>query len=541
MIEPGSPRVALITAGAYVGAELAAEFGRLPPAFLPVGNRRLYEHQIRELADGFDRIILSVPWDFHLDSYDFRRLETANVEIVNVPGGLNLCASILHVIAEAALEDCPLAILHGDTLVYDIDTTVPDAVSVSDASDSYEWAGAELSDGRITRVFDVPQGSDYTGPIISGFFHFADLNLLILSLAASQGRFDRALDRYARRRPLQPLSSSRWLDFGHLHTYYISRGMVTTERAFNALHVADRSVVKRSSKTDRMEAESGWYENVPPALRIFLPQYLGARGDGTAKEYGLEFLYMSSLADLFVFGLLTESTWLRVFASTRDFLTMAARHPASDDIADEVMSMYLPKTLARLEDFGRENGIDIRQGWTINGVRTPGLIAIAEESAGWISAPEPEHLTVIHGDPCFSNVLYDFRSQSIRVIDPRGQGADGKPTIYGDRRYDLAKQHHSAIGLYDYIVAGHVQVEQPGSDRLTIAFPRTVGVTAVQSAFERVILPPDHADRRSVEAISLHLFLSMLPLHNDSAARQTALMANALRLYATLKAKEAGA
>ena len=35
----------LISSAAYVEPELEAEFGRLPPAFLPLGNRRLFVHQ----------------------------------------------------------------------------------------------------------------------------------------------------------------------------------------------------------------------------------------------------------------------------------------------------------------------------------------------------------------------------------------------------------------------------------------------------------------------------------------------------------------
>jgi hypothetical protein len=35
--------------------------------------------------------------------------------------------------------------------------------------------------------------------------------------------------------------------------------------------------------------------------------------------------------------------------------------------------------------------------------------------------------------------------------------------------------------------------------------------------------------------MQVHLFLSMLPLHADDPARQDALLANALRLYATLE------
>ncbi|NIJ07986.1 hypothetical protein FHS31_001596 [Sphingomonas vulcanisoli] len=525
----------LITAGAYVGAELAAEFGRLPPSFLPVGNRRLFVHQHDQLKGGFDRILMSLPADFEPGAHDRALLEALGIELIFVARGLDLSSSILAAIAEAGLEGGPLAILHGDTLIFEIDYGVPDSVSAANTSESYQWAGGEVREGRLVRVIDVLPGETHDGPVLSGYFHFADLNHLILSLAASRGNFVTALDRYVAKRPMVPLSSNRWLDFGHIHTYYISRGSMTTERAFNALRVERRSVLKQSSRADRIEAESHWYEALPAALRIYLPQYLGRMRDGGQEGYGLEFLYLASLADLFVFGTLNEPTWARILSSCADFLHAAGGYAAPEGAVADPLAMYLPKTLKRLEEFGAANGLDLDRPWRINGVETLGLRQIAQESAERIAPPTAQHLTVIHGDPCFSNILYDFRSHSVRLIDPRGQDAEGRPTIWGDNRYDLAKLHHSVIGLYDMILAGYCAVEDEGEHAIRFTVPDTAGIAAAQAAFERVLLAPFAADRQSIEAISLHLFLSMLPLHSDSPERQRALLANALRLYVAQK------
>ncbi len=43
----------LINSAAYVNDDLRAEFGLLPPCFLPLGNRRLYHHQIESLRKAF--------------------------------------------------------------------------------------------------------------------------------------------------------------------------------------------------------------------------------------------------------------------------------------------------------------------------------------------------------------------------------------------------------------------------------------------------------------------------------------------------------
>ena len=375
-------------------------------------------------------------------------------------------------------------------------------------------------------------------PVLSGYFEFADLRLLVLSLAAARGDFVDAVSRYVAKRPMHALSSTRWLDFGHLHTYYQSRGKITTERAFNSLAVGKRVVAKRSMRPDRIRAEAGWYEQVPPDLRIYLPNYIGREEDEGGHGYMLEFLFLPSLADLFVFGRLPEMVWLRILQSCSDFFAAAARHRAPRDSCADVMDLYLRKTVERLTEFASRSGIDLDRGWRVNGIETPGLREIAQRSSVWISPPEPRHLSIVHGDPCFSTILYDFRSYSVRVIDPRGQDAAGRPTIWGDNRYDLAKLHHSIIGNYDLIIAGFHQLTSPEPYSVTIDFPASATFDATRSAFARVFGQAHATDLRSVEAISLHLFLSMLPLHADSEPRQQALLANALRLYADMAARE---
>ncbi len=525
------PRTLLVTSGAYVGAELAAEFGALPPAFLPVGNRRLIAHQHAALAHGFDRIVLTLPRDFAVAAHDAARLAALGVETVPVHPALDLSQSVLQAIEQLGLGGGALAILHGDTLVHDIDPGEPDMVSVATTSEAYNWAGCRIEDDRLVEVFNAPVARLARTPVLSGYFHFADAALFARGLAEHPHDFVAAVQHYASRRPVRAVASERWLDFGHVHTYYASRGRITTERAFNSLTIGERVVVKRSTRADRIEAEAGWYEAMPADLRLFLPHYLGRDG---AEGYAIEFLYMASLADLFVFGLLPDIVWTRILASCAEFLSAAAAHRAPPAVAEDAMRLYLPKTLARLEDYAAQAGIDLDRAWRINGVAVPSLRAIAHRSAARIGAPDARHLSIVHGDFCFSNILYDFRSRSVRAIDPRGQDAEHRPTLWGDNRYDLAKLHHSIIGCYDLIVAGYCSVEQLEPYSLNLTLPDCPAFAAARAAFDEVFRAGSGEDYAAVEAISLHLFLSMLPLHDDSPARQLALLANALRLYASI-------
>jgi len=84
----------LITSAAYVGQELASEFGRLPPSFLPVGNKRLFNYQIAQFLSG-KRIVLTIPEGFQISSYDQEKLDDLGVDVLPIPEGLSLGESVV--------------------------------------------------------------------------------------------------------------------------------------------------------------------------------------------------------------------------------------------------------------------------------------------------------------------------------------------------------------------------------------------------------------------------------------------------------------
>jgi len=115
---------------------------------------------------------------------------------------------------------------------------------------------------------------------------------------------------------------------------------------------------------------------------------------------------------------------------------------------------YLKKTIDRLTEFSHQTGTDLQCPWLLNNMRTPSLLSITHEAAQAVMARSPAP-SFIHGDFCFSNIFFDFRSGRLKVVDPRGLDAQGRITPYGDFRYEIGKLAHSVIGLYDHIVAGH--------------------------------------------------------------------------------------
>lgn len=529
----------LIASGAYVSAEIAAEFGRIPPAFLPIGNRRLYRWQVeavrRSLPDA--PVYLSLPADFEPEAEDLAAFSELGVTVARAPEGASLGASLTFVALSAGLVTGAVTILHGDTLLQDYPYDRPDAVSVGVTRTYYPWADYHEQNGRLSFPAGVPEATDRT--VLTGAFSLSDMQGFLRALALSGERFVDAVGLYSQARPLACLDEGRWFDFGHLHTYFQSRRRVTTERHFNRLEIEAAYLVKSSSKREKIQAERAWFGDLPDPLKVYAPVVVDAPAPPGGAAYRIEYHHLTTLNDLFVFGRLPTSVWRSVFEACSEFLGVAGSIKPPPTETFDSRALYLDKTLERLEQFAREQRVDLDGEWRFMGRPTPSLRRIAEQVAGAIPTATPDLLGVIHGDFCFSNILFDFRAQRIRVIDPRGVDAEGRPSIYGDVRYETGKLHHSVVGMYDHIIAGRFQYRQVGERSVELQLPRTDAVRSVQRLFQSTPFGGRLPSALQADRVSTLLFLSMLPLHADDPARQNGLLANALRLF--LELEDAGA
>ena len=209
--------------------------------------------------------------------------------------------------------------------------------------------------------------------------------------------------------------------------------------------------------------------------------------------------------------------------------------PPPDFTLTLIDDIYLKKTVKRLNEFKELTGFDINRKLTYSGDEEQvSLLELAKLTCKFINCTSLEHISISHGDPCFSNLLYDSRTNITKVIDPRGALPNGCPSVYGDIRYDLAKVYHSFIGLYDFIIAGRYSLEKLG-DTYKIEFDKDYEKNS--QVFVSIFLEDKNITEIEILSITIHLFLSMLPLHEDRADRQEAFIANSLRLYKILKGK----
>ncbi|NQV54706.1 MAG: hypothetical protein HQ503_02510, partial [Rhodospirillales bacterium] len=463
--------------------------------------------------------------------FDKLRLGELGFEIVPVPEGVTLSQSILRALDHRKGSIGPLHILHGDTLVGGISLADLDIVSEGVTESYYSWAEyRKKSDGSAHFYDGLPSGGEQRN-VLSGYFAFSDGEKYVSVLKNSDGGFIDSLNLYASENPLRIVSGSDWLDFGHMELYHQSVAKMPTQRVFNRIDFTRQTVIKTSNDQTKIDAEAHWFETVPAPLRLFTPNYLGRTIDGGDEGYATEYLYLSTLSDLYVFGRLPLYVWQHVFRSCADFLTAARENSSGPQMSGGNDDFYLSKTTERLNQYSAAQGIDLDQRWISDGEELPSLNAIAKEMAEIVSGAGNRKTQIVHGDFCFSNIFYDFRANRIRVVDPRGHMGGGAPSIFGDVRYDIAKMHHSVIGGYDFIIAGRYKLKASEPYTLSIELADQERTHEAKQAFLDFEFAGYPAKEDAISALSILMFLSMLPLHSDRPDRQQALLANALRLY----------
>lgn len=516
----------LITSAAYTNPSLTSELGMLPPCMLPVQNRRLYVHQLALFEGSGEQIYMSLPASYQMTPYDREQLAKNNVVVIQVPDHLSLGQSVVYSLNTIGRFGEPLYLLHGDTLFGGL-TLKPDTCVVAKAEDNYTWASVNAVDETV----------------YAGFFAFSTPSLLINCITVEHNDFMAGVERYAEQCPMEKIMSDSWMDFGLVNTYYRSISNLTTQRVFNSMSIDRFSIRKSSRDVNKMMAEANWIQSLPKDLRHYAPAIWDSGVEGEEGFYEMEYYYLSSLANLFVFCRHPQFVWHDIFSACQAFISDAARYkPDGEEEIREIAryndELYMSKTLSRLNQYAQQSGISLDTPWVINGVATPSLREIVNETGAMIATNQTDFVSLMHGDFCFSNILYDFKSRSIKVIDPRGVDTEGHLSVYGDLRYDVAKLAHSVLGLYDFIIGGMYHYHENSSNDIMLDFDITDAIKDTQEQFKTLQFAEYSIDQLSVYPIMIHLFLSMLPLHSDNVERQKAMLANALRLYVELKGQK---
>lgn len=548
------PKLLLMPSARLVPPELQLEFGAIPSAMVPLDSRPAMHYVAdRYLGLGFDVAIAVHEKAGHVSAY--QQQKSLPIQVIDVGPTASLGETVLRSLELMAIVPEQLVLNFADTYVDD-ELAAADVVCYQEQADVFRWTVFELGiDHQILRISDkgVDKSVDGSMPIFVGVFSFSQPARLIQLLrqhVASQSSvmdpFYQAIADY-----FNGLSEDAkvfqkvvdWRDFGHLDTYHETRkSFYLNKRVFNQVHVdARRGVVRKTSRHEKKFIdEINWYLKLPKNLSYMAPRVFDYSLDPGEPFVEMEFYGYPALNDLYLFGDRDMGVWSQIFQAIEHLMDdMAAyqlRPQSSDALRQAMREMYEGKTSERLAPVL----LDERFAWfcqdrlVINGRDCLGLPAMLETLGPLADAMglyAQEYFTILHGDLCLSNILFDPRNRLVRVIDPRG--AFGPFDLHGDPRYDLAKLCHSLEGDYDFLLNDMFDLYVNG-DCLTLnpyLDPRHI---AIKSLFHQRATRKWGEAYRQAKFIESLLFVSMVPLHADRFRSQQAFLARGLEIFSGL-------
>jgi hypothetical protein len=528
-------KILLITSGAYVNSEMSSDFGLIPTSFLPVGHKRLIEHQIEIIKDFKATIIISLPNDFKLLKRDVKLLSENEIYIYRTDSNLSLNKSIVSFINEYEKKHIieELYILHGDTSFQTIEQKT-DLLYYGETNLFYKWGYLKNIIGRTIKTENHKQS------VAAGYFTFSNPSFFKEQLSKNN-LFETSLINYNKKINFEIRLKKSWLDFGHSNLYFKSKSSLNVARSFNQVIMNLNYITKSSKDINKIKSEYSWFKQLPEDFSIYKPSVWGYEKGQYESSYKIEFIGAPTLQEKLVFGNLPDFSFFnsinQIFSFIEKSRQVTFESPSTEHTLNLLNDLYIEKTKKRILDFSITSGFDLNKKITINNKSYPSLQTFSNQvlqilKEGLMNS-KLNKLTLMHGDLCASNIITDNRSGTIKLIDPRG-GLDtlfeSKNNISGDFRYDVAKLGHSLIGNYDYIVTGYYSLKKLDNG-LNFEFSLHHKSKKSLNDFYFFKVKEMNLDIKFINASIVNLFISMLPLHGDDEDRQIALLLNAYKLF----------
>lgn len=357
------------------------------------------------------------------------------------------------------------------------------------------------------KIIDKPKDDPKTNRALVGIYSFEDLsivydnvkNIIELDQPYTKGEFQisQLLNKYSN---IKQVKTVEWYDCGDFPSLYSSRAKLLNRlsRSDNTLSVDTISNTITKSG-NRCIGEINWYIESPDRIKPFLPTVYSYDKD-YYEWYTMEFCSGTSLQDILVYENIKEDTLSYVIKTllhvyTEFFINKGERIENDVFFKESSSNMWIKKNLKRFDkysgmyDFVKDEDLNFITSY----VSSNEFYDLIETNSMY---------TFIHGDLHFGNILFDFNTGKIKLIDPRGEW-DGGIFQYGDIEYDLAKLYQSCFCEYMWIVNG---------------IPTNVNLSnSIVSVLDDCLKGYDII---KLKVLSLVMMASCLPFHDDNYERQ---------------------
>ena len=306
------------------------------------------------------------------------------------------------------------------------------------------------------------------------------------------------------------------LDLAKINDFLSFTAGSTASRHFNQVAFDNYYYTKSSQDKRKMFAEYSFYNLVPESMKPWLIQPFDYQDHGETASYKMLRYYLADSALQWVHGAFSEESFNAFIDRLFFFVTERAQTKCSLIESSKIArELFFNKVDSRVKQF-----LEMPEGAKINKfansanpdfdlntlfLRYSALFAKYEKYFNF------DYLVVGHGDPCFSNILYDQQRFLLKLIDPKG--ATNKEELLTHPLYDFCKISHSVLGDYDFINNGLYEIGFATDNNLILRI-RHINHLKLKAIFNKK-LDSINLNKRILRLGEASLFLSMLPLHID--------------------------
>tara|TARA_S200000501_G_scaffold370688_1_gene412314 strand:- start:1624 stop:3135 length:1512 start_codon:yes stop_codon:yes gene_type:complete len=499
----------IVDSSNYIPESYSYDFGRIPDAFLPIGNTRLIDVIFKRLACKDENVLIVIPNDFNIDKISLNNLEILHINFIK--------KSNLFELNNYFDKNQEIKYIHRLALPIDKSFGFENFKSFSIELPSYGLLlKEEFNKEKLTKD-------------LSDIYQF---NKFLHQLYLFESKNTRKITT---------------IDLRISAHYFKARAELVGIRFFNRIKIENNQITKKVEFGFKGSYEANWYKNTLRYIPNLSPIFISQAKD--KNTYTFEYLPMVSLSEIYTYGKIDLDYWDKIFKSikititnmnlcalqleTKNNLKITDNQLNSDDI-----QLFKTKTIERLNLFAKTNKLDYPFSIKLNNNNKISVNDILYEMLQKLNKIKNKKIYA-HGDFCLSNILYDSRINLIKLVDPRGhQEENNFKEIIKSQKYDLAKLAHSFLGYYDLINVGEIKADSYIVNKNCIEIKCNYSVNLYHELIYKKAYSYEFFDGNPLKdylPATVLLFLSMLPLHSDNKIKQFTLLGNALRIYELIK------
>ena len=530
-IQKDNTRVLILT-GSSIPSEMEKIIGELPSGLIPINGVPVIFRTINNLiSKNYSKISIAVDYKKEkiMKMLNKKYNEQVNFEFIDVDQKLAAGNSIITSIKK--IKEKHLLVILGFTV---IEKNILQSknfkkdfiLSTSNFSKSNKWCVVKVKEKKIEAIYEkekgIEAGSDFQALI--GVYFFKNTNTLKKISKKKDNKIkieiNELLTEYNKIKPISVIKTKNWSEANRNNNYFKSKKNLFPSRFFNFINLDEKNgiVTKKSADKNKLKSEISWYKLIPQKIKLKTPKIISI--NQKEPSITMEYVQLPTLSEIWLYSEINLKNGIKILKEIEKIINefKIEKHNVSKN---DYFQIYIKKTDKRINEllsknskfkkiFNQEEVIindQIYKNW--KNIRKE-IFVLSE------SLFNKNDNCLIHGDLCFSNILYNLKNNQHKLIDPRGKWGT---SIFGDIKYDVAKIRHSLIGGYDSINNGLFSIKY---EKNKINFEIYKPDTYEEISKKMDLWISKNWNLNDVKLIEGLLFISMLPLHQNDFKKQLA-------------------